>query len=103
MAQTAARIVKTPDVLGGKPRIAGRRLGVYYVREQVEGRGLDPETFAAKHDLDVAEVYHALAYFHDHPEEMAAIERDRKRVLEDADDDPRVVTGPEDLENASRE
>ena len=103
MAQAAARIVKTPEVLGGKPRIEGRRLGVYFVREKVEGAGLSPDTFAAKFDVDVADVYHALAYFHDHPEEMAEIERRRKQVIEEAKDDPRVVTGPDDVENAESE
>lgn len=42
-----SQIVKTPDVLGGKPRIAGRRISVRYLREQVEGRNLDPQTVAA--------------------------------------------------------
>lgn len=96
MAQATARIVKTPDVLGGKPRIDGTRLSVYFVREKVEGAGLDPETFAAKFDVDVADVYRALAYFHDHPEEMAEIERRRREMLERASEHPHVGTGPDD-------
>lgn len=95
--QDGARIVKTPGVLGGKPRIEGRRIGVHFVHERVEGCGLDPQTVADRHDLDVAEVYRALAYFHEHPEEMAAIRRERQRKLEAAEADPDIVTGPEDL------
>ncbi len=103
MAQTSARIVSTPDVIGGKPRIDGTRVSVYFVREQVEGRGLDPERFAAEHDLDVADVYRALAYYHDHPEEMAAIRAERKRLNEEAREDPRIGTGPDDLGKPIRE
>lgn len=44
--QDTSRIVATDDVLGGKPQIEGRRLDVYYLREQVEGRGRDPHEAA---------------------------------------------------------
>lgn len=97
MAQAASRIVKTPGVIGGKPRIDGTRLSVYYVREQVEGREIDPQTFAAEHDLDVADVYRALTYYYDHPDEMEAIRSRRDQLLDEAKDDPRIATGPDDL------
>lgn len=103
MAQAAARIVKTPEVIGGKPRIDGTRLSVYYVREQIEGRGIDPQTLAAEHDLDVADVYHALAYFHDHPDEMEEIRIRRDRLVEGARNDPRIATGPDDLGEPRKE
>jgi len=103
MAQTVTRIVATPEVLGGKPRIDGTRIGVYFVHEQIEGRGLDSKTFAAEHDLDVADVYRALAYYYDHPEEMAEIESRRERLRAEAGEDPRVATGPDDLGEPSSE
>ncbi|MFB6123413.1 MAG: DUF433 domain-containing protein [Haloferacaceae archaeon] len=93
-----SRIVSTEDVLGGKPRIDGTRIGVYFVHERVEGRGLEPRTVADRHDLDVADVYRALVYYHDHPDEMARIERERKGLRESAESDPNVATGPADLE-----
>lgn len=93
--QEGARIVSTPDVLGGDPRIEGRRIGVYFVHERVEGRGLSPQTVADRHDLDVADVYRALAYYHEHPREMAEIQQRRQRRLDEAANDPDVVTGPE--------
>jgi hypothetical protein len=46
------------------------------------GRGLNPETVANRLDFSLSEVYHALAYYHDHPEEMRAVEEDRERVRE---------------------
>lgn len=95
--QEGARIVSTEDVLGGDPRIDGRRISVYFVHERVEGRCLSPQTVADRHDLDIADVYRALAYYHEHPQEMAEIRQRRQRRLDDAVDDPTVTTGPEDL------
>ena len=40
----------------------------------VEERGENPEAVADRYDLDVADVYHALAYYHDHPREVRAVE-----------------------------
>lgn len=95
--QESSRIVSTPDVLGGDPRIEGRRLSVYFIHEQVEGRGIDAGTVADRYDLDIADVYRALAYYHEHPDEMAQIQARRERKHENAKADPNVVTGPEDL------
>lgn len=92
-----SRIVSTEGVLGGKPRIDGTRIGVYFVHERVEGRGLEPQTVADRHDLDVADVYRALAYYHDHPDEMASIEETREERREKAESNPDVATGPDDL------
>lgn len=91
------RIVETPAVLGGKPRIDGTRIGVYFVHEQIEGREIDPKTLAAEHGLDVADVYRALTYYDDHPERMAAIRSRRERLLAEAEADPQVATGSDDL------
>ena len=93
-----SRVVSTEGVLGGKPRIDGTRIGVHFVHERVEGRGLEPQTVADRHDLDVADVYRALAYYHDHPDEMARIEQKRGERREKAESNPDVATGPEDLE-----
>jgi uncharacterized protein (DUF433 family) len=91
-------IVHTDDVLDGKPRVEGRRIGVDFLHAQVEGRGSDAVTVAEEYGLDVADVYRALAYYHDHPEEMARLERRRERIHAEAEDNPEVATGPEDLE-----
>ena len=96
--QEPVRIVSTPDVLGGDPRIDGRRISVFFVHAQVEDAGLDPQTVADRYDLDVADVYRALAYYHEHPDEMAAIQARREQRHEAAEEDPAVVTGPADLD-----
>lgn len=82
MAQRTGRIVATPGTMGGEPRIEGRRVTVLHLYEQVEGRDLSPKTVAARHDLDVADVYRALAYYHEHPKEMADVRKRRDELVE---------------------
>jgi uncharacterized protein (DUF433 family) len=65
-----------------EPHIAGRRVSVRQVYALVEERGVDPETVADRYDLDVADVYHALAYYHDHPREMSGVEAERDEAFE---------------------
>lgn len=77
MAQRHHRIVSDDDVMGGEPRIAGRRIAVRQIAELVESDGLDAEAVADRYDLDVADVYRALTYYHDNPAEMARVERTR--------------------------
>lgn len=95
------RIVATADVLDGEPRVVGRRLGVLFVRDQVEGRGLTPRTVADRHGLDVAAVYSALAYYHEHPGEMAALRSRRVARQADAAETAAVATGPADTDRPS--
>lgn len=87
-------IVSTDDVLGGAPRIAGRRIGVHHVAGRVIDAGEPPERVAAEYDLDLADVHRALVYYYDHPEEMRRVRRERSTVPEEL----RVVRGPDDLE-----
>jgi len=82
MAQRAARIVSTDDVLHGEPRIEGRRIGVRQIRVLVEESGLSAADVADRFDLRVADVYAALTYYHEHPDEMAAVEAERERRIE---------------------
>ena len=81
MAQRTEPIVAIPGVMGGEPRIEGRRVTVLHLYEQVEGRDLDPQTVAARHDLDVADVYRALAYYHEHPREMSEVRKRHEELV----------------------
>ncbi|WP_159904671.1 DUF433 domain-containing protein [Salinirussus salinus] len=81
MAQQPARIVRE---VHDEPHIKGSRVSVRHIYARVHDRGLRPETVAERLDLDLADVYHALAYYHDHPEEMAAVERQREEATEAA-------------------
>lgn len=68
-----------------EPHIAGSRITVRYVRNQVEERGLRPETVADRYGLDLADVYAALTYYHHNPDEMHRVEERRDRLAEKAD------------------
>jgi len=68
--------------LVGEPHVTGRRVSVRQVHALVEERGVDPETVADRYDLDVADVYHALAYYHDHPREMRDVVAEREAAME---------------------
>jgi uncharacterized protein (DUF433 family) len=69
--------------LMGEPHIRGRRISVRQVYALVEERSENPEAVADRYDLDVADVYHALAYYHDHPREMREVEQEREDVIAD--------------------
>lgn len=88
-------IVRTEDVLGGEPRLEGRRISVLQIAERVIDAGQSPEYIADQLDLSLGEVYHALAYYYDHIEEMNAI-RERHRELETEMEDV-VLSPPETI------
>lgn len=81
MSQQSARIVQE---VHDEPHIKGSRITVRHVYERVHGRGLRPETVAERYNLDIADVYHALAYYHEHPEEMREVERRRDEAIKSA-------------------
>ena len=71
-------IVRTPGILGGKPRLKGHRVGVHRVAGwwksglTVEGIGERLST------LKPAEIHAALAYYHLHREEIeTSLEEER--------------------------
>jgi len=74
-------IVRTDDVLGGKPRLEGRRVSVLQVAELVLTHGQSPEYVADQLDLSLAEVHTALAYHYDNVEGMNEL-RERHVELE---------------------
>ena len=66
-------IVSTPDTCGGKPRIAGSRIQVKHLAIMHERQGMSPEEIVSEFPhLTLADVYAALAYYHDHREAMNA-------------------------------
>lgn len=76
-------IVRTDGVMGGQPRIDGRRISVLQIVEWILEEGMNPEEVSAEFDLALADVYRALAYYYDHSDEMAELrKRRRRRILE---------------------
>ena len=74
-------VVRTEEVLRGDPRLDGTRVGVIHVKERLDA-GDDPAQITTDYDIDLADVYHALAYYHDNPAEMDEIEAHRESFVE---------------------
>jgi uncharacterized protein (DUF433 family) len=64
------RIDSRPEVLGGKPCIAGRRIAVEHIAVWHERHGRSADEIAGEYDLELADVYAALAYYFSHREEI---------------------------------
>lgn len=86
MATTTGGIVPGDEsTIHDEPHLEGHRITVQFIRAQVEDRGLDPGVLAERFGLDLADVYRALAYYHDHREEMRAVERQRSAAIQDSE------------------
>lgn len=67
MAIALDRYIETsPDVRGGRPRIADTRLTVADIVLMYLRLGQSLEEIAGKYDLPLAAVYAAMAYYYDH-------------------------------------
>lgn len=78
-------IVTSDDVLGGEPRIEGTRVGVLDVYELVVEGGYSPADVADQLNRSLGEIYTALAYYHEHSEEMHELRQtqaETERTLE---------------------
>ena len=70
-ANSIEHIEITPGICGGKPRIAGHRITVQNIVVWHEQMGMSPDEIAATYpSITLADVYAALAYYHDHREEI---------------------------------
>jgi uncharacterized protein (DUF433 family) len=78
-----SHITKDPEVCGGRACIDGTRIRVLDI-VGLHRRGVKPEdmltTYASP--LTLAQVYAALAYAHDHPDEIEAAFEEDRRVAE---------------------
>jgi len=62
-------IVTDPEIYGGRPIIAGRRIAVIDVAVWTQ-QGMTPEQIAAEFSLSLAQIHAALAYYYDHQQEL---------------------------------
>jgi uncharacterized protein (DUF433 family) len=89
-------IVRTEDILGGEPRLAGRRIAVRQIAELAIDGGVQPAEVADQLEIELADVHRALTYYYDHPEEMATVRKRHReamdRVREEALDPPKTAT-----------
>ena len=63
-------IVATSGTLGGKARIAGRRISVEDIANWHDKLGKSVDEICADYNLSLAEVHAALAYYYDHRVEI---------------------------------
>lgn len=69
--QTLDRHIEiTPGVAGGKPRIAGRRITVQNIVIWHEWMDYSADDIATEYNLTLSEIYAALAYYYDNPQEI---------------------------------
>jgi len=74
----------TPGVCGGKPRIAGHRIKVQDIVIWHERMGMSPDEIVYHYpSISLSDVYAALAYYHDHLQEIRQqIDEDERFVRE---------------------
>lgn len=73
----------TPNIMGGKPRIAGHRITVQDVAIRHNGLGYPAEQIASDYNLGLADVYAALAYYHDHKEDIDKSIKEGEKLVEE--------------------
>jgi len=83
-------IVTTEGVLGGKPRLDGRRVSVLQVAELVVDYGDDPADVADQFDLSLAEVHEALAYYYNNVDEMETYRQRREELTDTLEEESRA-------------
>jgi uncharacterized protein (DUF433 family) len=93
--QDRVRIVSTPGICGGRPRIDGHRITVEDVAIWHERMGMSPdEIVSSRPTITLSDVHAALAYYYENRERIDAdIEEGAKFVAE-----MRARAGPSQLE-----
>lgn len=84
-------IEQSPDICGGKPHIAGRRITINNIVVLHSIQDWSVDEIAEELELTPGQIYAALSYYHDHKEE---IDRAIREADEEAD---RVGKSVEDL------
>ena len=89
-------IVSTSDVMGGEPRLEGRRITVRQIADMTLEGGNSPADVATQLDIPVAEVHRALAYYYERPAEIADVKEQYQQTMElareQAIDPPETMT-----------
>ncbi|MBI2583236.1 MAG: DUF433 domain-containing protein [Candidatus Aenigmarchaeota archaeon] len=74
-------IVKNPEISGGRAIIKDTRICVMDVVEAHYVLGYAPEKIAKEFGTGVSKVFSALAYYHEHREEIEKDIRENKKIL----------------------
>lgn len=80
---SVGHIEASPDMCSGKPRIAGTRIRVQDIVAMHEWHGMSVDEIVAGYPhISLADVYAALAYYHDHRDEIEQHIKDDERFVE---------------------
>jgi uncharacterized protein (DUF433 family) len=94
------RIVSTPGICGGRPRIDGHRIQVEDVAIWHERMGMSPADIVAEFpSITLAEVHAALAYYYENRQRIDADIEDAKRYAEEM----KAKAGPSRLQERLRQ
>ena len=91
-------ITVSEGVVGGKPRITGRRITVQDIVIWHERMGKSADEISADYDLTIAEVYAALTYYFDHQTEINEAIRDGETFIKELRKQNKSVLAQELLE-----
>ena len=81
---TTVHIVKTPDVLHGKPRIEGTRIGVFKLGVMAREQDYSIADVLDEHpSLNREQVEAALEYYDEHPELMKTLRAQKRACSQD--------------------
>jgi uncharacterized protein (DUF433 family) len=90
-AVVGGHIESCDEVCGGKPCVAGTRIRVWDIHVWHELRGRSPAEIVADFpQLSLADVYAALAHYHDHREEIERQAREDEAIVGQLE----AVSGP---------
>lgn len=67
-----------------EPHVEGTRISVRVIQARVEEAGRRPEEVADQLNLDLGDVYAALAYYHNNPSEMLQVRERHERAASEA-------------------
>jgi uncharacterized protein (DUF433 family) len=73
----------TPNICGGKPRIAGHRITVQHIVIWHDRLGKSADEIAVEYDLSLADIHAGLAYYFDHCEAIDRSIKDSTDWLEE--------------------
>lgn len=73
----------TPDICSGQPRIRGHRITVRQIVTWHDRMGQSADEIATEHDVSVADVYAALAYYFDNREAIDQAATSADTIMKD--------------------
>ena len=74
----ARKIVKKSEICGGVPTLEGTRVRVSDIAIEYDFQGKNAEEIAEEFSLTLADVFSALTYYYEHPDEIRKEIEERK-------------------------